>query len=271
MCNINKTIKNYSISLKYDLRPIDKNHPLHEHINKEVNLGNGETTDTYLKYAGVVFDADTKNFHIFPECIEKRKNLSRDFAKIRDAICFNLADKTFPLNFSHHFNITEESKKKFKNLNERHYDELGGYCKGIINKAGSSGNIKALEAIEGNNAKEGNGIYKYIDIPYNGYTYRLNFMRYFYNNNGKIGCTMRAIQFHKIRFKGINQGKGAFDICYPSTDKDDDFRTNNAGNICYNPPVVFPTANSENYNEQITKIANCFIKFIRKYNNNNSK
>ena len=131
--------------------------------------------------------------------------------------------------------------------------------------------------------------FKFIEVFYKNAYYSINFMRYTCDNNGTVGCTMREIQFHTDG-GSINIGNEGFNICYPSDDKDNNFKKINSyvtqnrkkierKNICYNPPVSYPNheimtklVNNEklnkveekNLNNQIQDIINCFIQFIEK-------
>ena len=87
-------------------------------------------------------------------------------------------------------------------------------------------------------------------------------MRYTCSAKGVVGCTMRAIQFHKIsNGKHINKGG----VCYTKTDKDskttdriDDYYQTTADanenvNVCYNPPVDYPSVINSKKNDKNSK------------------
>ena len=95
-------------------------------------------------------------------------------------------------------------------------------------------------------------------------------MRYICAINGVVGCTMRAIQFHKYLGAINKDDKGAFNICYPLDDKDGTIglqyfqnqRGEYSGNICCNPPVNYPILGEHDYEDQISDVIGYFIEFI---------
>ena len=250
--NINESIKNYLNTLKesykrkespewakqpiekgsgiyYDNNEIIDNHPLNKHI----------ADGAYKTYASVVFDTKTYNFHIFPSNIGECEILVKEF-----------------------LSLIEEFKKRSEQLKT----ELN-----IKKIKFGNGTISALNKID---SSMPNGIFKYIEIVYNNQYYSINFMRYTCKDN-VVGCTMRAIQFHKNETKYIN-GLG---ICYPETDDDNTYKKIISStvekqkhkekiieayeNICYNPPVVWPTDDKGEWEQdKIEDIVNCFIAFI---------
>lgn len=246
-------LKKYS-GRYYDSNELTDLHPISKNIDKNIIINENDSlriVPSYRAVAKVVFDFNSKNFHIFPADREERKKLSRDFARIRDNICLKLSKITKPLDFSKQINVN----KNFV-LDTKFYDTLTEHCKGEIGGSGSEGNILAFKD------EDGNGLYKFIEIRLENISYTINFMRYVCDLNGVVGCTMRAIQFHKDTGK-INLGG----ICYPQTNKDFDFNANSNQHVCYNPPVTWPKFNEEtgNYNQDdITNIIDWFIYFIEK-------
>lgn len=221
----------------------------------KINIDNKQTEEVsaYKNSPEVVFDSNSYNFHIFPIDQEKRKQISREFADVRDCICKKMNEIFSNEQIDFAFNFVLAKKK----VNDYYYQ-------GEVRGNGSRGNMLALERIEGNNAKDGNGIYKYIEITKEKKSYTINFMRYICDAKGIVGCTMRAIQFHKDTGK-INKGDSGFEICYPETDKDFDFNINSNGNICYNPPVDWPRVDEETGqydNNDIDEIIGRFLDFI---------
>jgi len=260
-----------SLRTNYDVRPIDdEKNALHGHICDNVLLANSKKTyKTYKKYSSVVFDHNSYNFHIFPAYSKGRESLSIEFANIRDSICKTLQEpkKNYDLKFDF-----------YKTTRKRAYQgEYGG--------EGSVGSISALSNLE--DSPDGNGIYKYfpatkcqeanelnndsekgnVEISYS-----INFMRYTCNK-GVVGCTMRAIQFHKDG-GSINRGLNGFEICYTSDDQPNSHKQINSyitqkrtkykiQHVCYNPPVDWPKEENGEYTQaDINKIINRFIHFI---------
>ena len=111
-------------------------------------------------------------------------------------------------------------------------------------------------------------IYKFVEVKHNNVSYTINFMRYMCDKNGVVGCTMCAIQFHKAKIVSnkspINCGKNGFEICYTKSDEDYECCTNSNGNVCFNPPVKFPTPDqNDEYNpKEIDDIIKHFLVFI---------
>ena len=127
-------------------------------------------------------------------------------------------------------------------------------------------------------------IYKFVEVVKDEFSYTLNFMRYTYDENGKVGCTMRAIQFHKAQINGHKNSKknegyinmdndNNFAICYTETDKDSNdgvdkskYSETNGINVCYNPPVKWPFENldEKEKNKRIEDIVDWFVDFVEK-------
>lgn len=209
--------------IHYDVREIS-NSELKGHISEMIAIN----VPVYNKYAGIVFDPGSYNFHVFPKQEKICAQLKHEFDLLREALI-----KKLPKDFS----ITSEG----------------------------SGNNFALynNILQAVNKKEPRSmIYKYITVKYKKEEkYTINFMRYTCNN-GVVGCTMRAIQFHKGL--QVNKGlKNQFQMCYPETDQNFDYRYNDAGKICYNPPVSYPQlSNNEFKKDDIESIVTHFKAFI---------
>lgn len=211
----------------YDIKPIEEDHPLFRYVNNKVYLRKDdiEGVDTYLVYAGVVFDDHSKNFHIFPADKAEYDKLQDEFKYLKVSII-----------------------KEMEN-----YSEFGKVKSG----GGSFDLFENIKTVMSDKAEIGDkNIYQYIEVKKDGISYSINFMRYTCNAESIVGCTMRAIQFHKDTGK-INLGG----VCYPQTDKDFDFNTNSNGHVCYNPPVEWPTDGSS-WNDQIEEIIGRFLDFI---------
>ncbi len=259
----NIIIEDYLLSRKYDLNPIDCEHPLWQNISEKTKIyveKNDENlvydcVDTYLNFAGVVFDDDSYNFHIFPLNKDIYNGLSEEFRKLRNNIREKINDN-----------------KKFLNI-----AKLKGSGTGRFTLFQNVEN--AINEDDEKRLSEKN-IYQYVAMEKDGAFYSINFMRYTCDENNMVGCTMRAIQFHKECIKGINKGKNengkvVFDICYPNTADDGARSINSAGNVCYNPPVEWPNkqpfdTNATTYKfeeDLIKKIIDGFIYFIEKEGN----
>lgn len=200
----------------------------------------GEKSETYLDYVAVVFDDRTYNFHIFPSHKKTCEILSNEFTELRNNIIDILINK------------------------------------GLCATRSGSGDFKRFDNIQIACKKEerfGKNIYRFVEIEKNNVSYSINFMRYTCDDEkGMVGCTMRAVQFHKARMGGKNKGyinygeNDAFSICYTKTDADGEKRSNDAGNICYNPPVDYPFIDlgAEERKKRISSIVEEFIDFIER-------
>lgn len=256
---INAVMGTYLLSRKYDLRPIDCEHPLWHNISKKIKIntndGNKKIVDTYLEYAGVVFDDDSYNFHLFPAVKKEYDKLAEEYVSLKTKII-----------------------KKIKNnpriVNKLTVKSCGGAFRLFQNVEQSIG-------VPPENKMSGNNIYQYVKVEIKGVSYTLNFMRYTCDEQGKIGCTMRAIQFHKSRGY-INKANG-FNICYTINDEDEEYESikynivktkkeDHCENVCYNPPVDWPNAQAFDVGattykfeeDTINKIIDYFLDFIEK-------
>lgn len=207
----------------------------------------GEKIKTYKKYPTVVFDSKTFNFHIFPLDTKICEQLLNEYKDLREKIIELIYNKyKKDIESVEQYQKGNDKKQLIIKRNTRTNKLMG---------PGSNGSIRGLSCLEKNRA--GNGLYKYVEIYYKGNYYTINFMRYTCGEN-KVGCTMRAIQFHKGQY--VNKGNCGIDICYPETDGDNDCKKNNAGNICYNPPVNFPEG--DNIDKQLDNIVGRFLDFV---------
>lgn len=251
---INTVMDTYLYSRKYDLRRIDCEHPLWQNISKKIKInandGNEEIVDTYLEYAGVVFDDCSYNFHIFPKNKKIYKALSEEFVALREGIINGLKKK---------IEATNKGSGRFTLFQ----------------------NVERIVGVVPENKMSENNIYQYVNVEREGVSYTLNFMRYTCDEQGKIGCTMRAIQFHKSRGY-INKANG-FNICYTINDEDEKYESikynivkkkkeDHCENVCYNPPVDWPNAQAFDVGattykfeeDTINKIIDYFLDFIEK-------
>ncbi len=265
-------IEDYLLSRKYDLSPIDCEHPLWQNISKKTKIYVGKNdenlvydcVDTYLNCAGVVFDDHSKNFHIFPNNKDDLHWLNAEYSKIQNLIWKEIRKEQY--SWLKDFKISK-GNNSFPRMNN-------------IEKADT--NLKTDNEITADDVKIFN---TYVSIDYNNSCYCLHLMRLTCSETGEVGCTMRSIQFHKqIHLKNkkgeyvkglldINKDKdGRFDICYPQTDKDirqssitsDYHKENNAGNVCFNPPISLPNKNFILNDKTLKEIINWFIYFIEK-------
>ena len=264
----------------YDICPINKNHSLNNYISKTIyGLNPNENKDnaTYAEHAGIVFDDGTYNFHIFPNNNDTCNNLSNEYAKLRTKLLIAIYEKL----------ISNDCDKKIKNGFEKNYKKcidqyenekkaqkeyslwggkgVGQSFKRYNHVIAASNQPTTLNCL----------IYKFIEIEIDKISYTINFMRYTCDENGVVGCTMRAIQFHKddgcinkdsnqqlnICYPNTYKKRKKFSICYPKNADNGNIGTNSAGNICYNPPVKWPKKGEE-WNNQINDIVESFLDFI---------
>ncbi len=262
-------------STLYDGGKIKKGHILNGHISTIIGGVPEDEDGTYLDCAGVVFDEDSMNFHIFPKCAVECEKLADEFSKVREEIINKFENSQYTYGF------ILCSAKQAKNLENEQ--------KCLLNNCGKGGftrldNIRAAVDVNmQNDIPQTVDIYKYVLVRFNEADYTINFMRYTCNK-GVVGCTMRKIQFHKTTF-GNNREKlnynanKEFEICYTQNDNDYDEQKNPGGvntipktlengtqtytSVCYNPPIVYPgDPNDSDFNNQIADIVNCFIQFI---------
>lgn len=253
----NNIMKEYIGSLKYDFRKIDNEnsiceHPLRKYISSTVKIGKEDKNGVgaYLEHAGVVFDPNTYNFHIFPNLSKDYKPLVEYYTKLRRAIIDTIKNDE---QFEEYKSTVDKSSDKFYYKNR---SGCGAFCRFFhVEKALEIYKKKPSPDITA--AADGN-VYRFVEVIYKGCSYTINFMRYTFDGK-KVGCTMNEIQFHKECIPGINKGTdGTFDICYPETDQDYASCSNSAENICFNPPIKFP----KDTNDAINEIIRNFICFI---------
>lgn len=218
-----------------------------------------------------VYDNRSCNFHIFPNCVIKCGNLSEEFENLRSIIIDKLSKKGE--NNQHEW-VNCETQEDFSSKIKNAKTNLNKY---LIKGSGTgktftrlSESLKNCSCPEKEKRISNTKLYKYIDVYYKEYHYILNFMRYTCNENGVVGCTMRAIQFHKF-YSNINKANG-FNICYTINDEDNKYKKsikynirkkeNQYENVCYNPPVEYPFKDSGDKEGKITEIVNRFIFFI---------
>ena len=253
----------------YDIRKIENGHKLSKLINKNVFLGKEDKNGvvTYLKYAGVVFDDDSYNFHIFPnekKCYvgDKGTRLNEQYTAIQSALKNKLKYKISELCSKHIED--EETRFLLKNL------AISKICVGNPNFK-LMGNILALMeqgSAEKLLSSDDIKIFcRYVGLETLTSSYYIQLMRLTCKEYKQVGCTLCAIQFHKECIKGINKGKNengkvVFDICYPNTADDEDRSTNSAGNVCYNPTVFWPRFNEKTKKYSDTDIGDIINKFI---------
>lgn len=159
---------------------------------------------------------------------------------------------------SKNFHIFPDKKIICQNLSNE-YSKVRNELKNKLLKMKDLLEIRGMKFFENTGSRPKSvyrGLYKFILIEYCNVHYTINFMRYTCNAN-KVGCTMRTIQFHKGKY--VNKGIKGIDICYTETDRNNDCEINTAGNICYNPPVIFPNGNSS---EEFEDIIVRFLDFI---------
>ncbi len=236
--------KNYiNVENGYDISELNEKHPLWEHVSKTIGGVPINKNKTYLDYAAVVFDDHSHNFHVFPEDKDTYRKLSQDFLELQIKLCEYIERENVKL--PNGAILKKKSGGDYPFVRLEKIEEL---------KKVSNDIRLSIELIDGE-IKHHN-LYHYVTLYHKDIYYTINFMRYIYDAKGIVGCTMRAIQFHKDTGK-INLGG----VCYPQTDKDFDFNTNNNGHICYNPPVEWPTAGSS-WNDQIVEIIGRFLDFV---------
>ena len=228
----------------------NKNHPLRGHISATVGGVPEDKSQTYLDFAGVVFDDQRYNFHIFPRDLSlyektNKENdppqngfLNNNYQAVKSDLSTKLKKLTGTkvssgkCTFPRMKNIEEELE-----INSVEYNNNG-----IV----TSNKVKIFNT--------------YVALVKEEATYYIHLMR-LTCKDGQVGCTLNEIQFHKecrrkkengeymASYYDINKGiDNSFDICYTETDKDstDDveinqyYKTNSAGNVCYNPPVKWP-------------------------------
>lgn len=247
---IKEMIDNIEICKRYDISSISVNHPLWEYISKTVGGVSKESNKTYLEHTGVVFDNYSNNFHIFPSDKGTYDELSDEFTNLRAIIRKNL------MNYN---NLSQKGR----------ITRGGGYQFKLFRNIEEKMNVANQERLSGKN------LYRFVEFKCEGISYTINFMRYTCNDKGEVGCTMRAIQFHKDA-GDINRGEEGFEICY--TSNDENYDKNNLGglkttkrtigrgkgkpfiNVCYNPPIEYPGPNPNK--EQIEELIDHFLYFI---------
>lgn len=205
----------------------------------------------------VVYDMDSKNFHIFPSDLKIADTISESEKKLRLNVynyfieyCNNNKDifdviKYAPDNSS---KLTKSQMSKKENYkNKMIIDEIKG-----IKTGQGSGNGKWSQVTR--------GLYKYLPFYYNGKIYNINFMRFYIDKDNKVNCIFKQIQFDRTNIQYVNE----YGICYPKTyqnhiNKLDKLIQDNKGkNFCYNPPVAYEAKEAEK------AIVKEFVKFVKK-------
>ena len=262
--NVNSIMDTYLISRRYDLRQINHKHPLWGNVSKiiKLHINDDNPVDTYFDYAGVVFDDSSYNFHIFPKDKDIYRELSQEFLKLQDKLCKYIAEENVELP-----NKATLKKKSGGNWPFVRFENIEEIVM-VSNDKKFSVEFKEGKIIHYN-------IYHYVTVNYNNAYYTINFMRYTCDSKGVVGCTMRAIQFHKS-YGNINKANG-FNICYTLNDENNTYKSiiynvakNNeeiiCENVCYNPPVQYPfnDLNEKEKTDRIENIIDWFIYFIEK-------
>lgn len=277
-----------------------RNNPINEKINQLANFldvldnvddhvrinnvdGSQISERTYKALSEVVFDAGTYNFHIFPVNNQLCRELSDDFKQVRQDIIKEITTGEYggityiaqPQN-KEQYDKASDKKQIYIYKHHKQPDWYGGPGFGEpftkLTNAEKKHGIATSECM-GSIVH----LYRFVEIYYKGAYYTINFMRYTCNKKGIVGCTMRAIQFHKATYKygarmNCNVSK-EFEICY-TRDVESERRNTipkavkgekqKYTSVCYNPPVDYPFADldKKEYNKRIVEIVREFINFI---------
>lgn len=197
----------------------------------------------YSSEEDAIFDCNSYNFHLYPEDVELRKNISVEVGVIRKRIISNLEskkDKDVKVRMIKRINFDNQCYKTDDNII-------------YISEGGGSG------------GKLANGLFKYIVARKNGVQYTLNFMRFFIDKDNNVNCILKSFQFDRSFGGNLNRES---DICYPKSYRDQDneklkklSRVNEKKNFCFNPKIKIK--DWSNVNEfELQNITDEFIKFI---------
>jgi len=238
--------------------------------------GKYEETSTFIGNEKVVFDNNSKNFHVFPKSSEQRKLVSKLISKKRTEIlkCFKSKannerkigegrsrSKEFKIEFQENEILLFTTKTTIDQIGDLYGVDIreNENVFNIIEGFGSKGNIVGFNELN-------NTMYKYITIFYNGAWYTLNFMRMWCDENKTVHCDFNSLQYHRdcsLSGYGLNIGcNGTLDVCYTSSRNAGDIKSNSSKNICFNPYKV-------SINSSADDIIKDFLDFIKKCSENN--
>lgn len=212
-----------------------------------------ECVETYGVDIGeepVVYDMDSKNFHIFPSDLKIADTISQSEKKLRVDV-YNY--------FIEYCNNNKETFDVIKSNTSKPREKLQ------LSKKENYKNKMVIDEIKCKKTGEGSGrgkkvmrgLYKYLPFYYNGKIYNINFMRFYIDKDNKVNCIFKQIQFDRTNRRNVNEDG----ICYPKTyqnhvNKLDKLIQDNKGkNFCYNPPVAY---------DDIEGIVKEFVKFVKK-------
>ncbi len=196
--------------------------------NEEIKLGDD---CVFSGFAKVVFDSDTKNFHVSPtpkwftEKQTQNSNLNNELLE-RQTLVYNC----------------------YKNY------RYGKLTKGLGKVSGFTGGA----------------MFKCLYITgYHGKNYSLNFMRFYQTKDGKVNCDFKSLQYDCVVCgKGVNSTNDTkvCDVCYPFSPEDGDCHVNSVGNICYNPHISFYDKPETILNDFINFVETCDALLMQKNN-----
>lgn len=189
-------------------------------------------TNSEIKRGRVIFDADSRNFHLLPDNANTGKEVSDEVTdKIKEIMEICKQDEKCK--------VISSCKELYDNVLDEEINTVRLYA----NVRG--GTIR----FDGRNEEEaGMRLFRFITAIYKGKKYELNFMRFFLENELneekpnedrlKVNCILRSLQFDRVdNCKGVINQNG---ICYPDTSNGMDISSlPEEGNVCYNPKAEF--------------------------------
>ncbi len=198
-----------------------------------------------------IFDCSTFNFHLYPANEQEMKRIADEISDIRKKLLEELKNRS---------DVEVVKSKEFLNIqdNRKIY---------VADGIGSRGHIVPLRGDTRYGKTGANQLYRFITAKKNNRLYNLNFMRFFTDNDKKVNCILKAIQFDRCTGGSVNEDG----ICYPKstieeeteilkTHKEKKFHAEefkeefeNGKSFCFDPCVSFHSEDD---------IATAFITFI---------